>query len=343
MSIIPFSPHKDSFIYDHNKKDKKLNLTDEELSEIDLGKLSLENEQLKQLDNSNEVLRAILWNSKGETKSGYAAFRKLLSKIITNDVNFDLFITQEPLSVVNKNYIDNYFNNGFDIVYPVKRKARKEVAIIYRKEKIQVLKNENPYSLIEESLIKDKIEYSNFFVMNGKGRIQITQFKTLTESPTNICVFNIHSVYRFSDKVKEDFILNFFKFVKWYINKILSPNEEEFNLLVAGDFNYDIYLKEFPDLVLNKLGLKIVIPSPPTIDSSYDEKEIAPTYIDYFLTVYDDRNGLKVCDVSKLPIRFDNYQDEFEGAADLRQDKDLLSSKVSTHDPQYCCLKIKSK
>ncbi|KAM9959063.1 hypothetical protein ACTFIR_000114 [Dictyostelium discoideum] len=343
MSIIPFSPHRDSFINDLNKKDKKLNLTNEELSEIDLGKLKLENELLKQIDNSNEILRAILWNSKGETKAGYAAFRKLLSQIITKDLYFDLFITQEPLSVVDKNYIDNYFNNDYEIVYPVKKKARKEVAIIYRKKKIQVLKNENPYSLIEESRINDNIEYSNFFLINGKGRIQITHFKTITESPNNICVFNIHSVYKFSDKVKDEFILSFFRFVKWYINKILSPKEERFNLLVAGDFNYDIFSKDFPDLVFNKLGLKIVIPSPPTIDSSYDEKEIAPTNIDYFITVHDVRNGLTVSNVSKLPIRFDNYQDEFKGAADLREDKDLLSSKVSTHDPQYCCLKIKSE
>ncbi|KAM9997666.1 hypothetical protein ACTFIY_007307 [Dictyostelium cf. discoideum] len=283
MSIIAFSPHRDNFINDLNKKDKKFDLTDEELSEIDLRKLNLENEQLKQLDNSSEILRAILWNSKGDSKAGYAAFRKLLSKIITKDFNFDLFITQEPVSVVDKNYIDNYFNNNFGIVYPVKRKARNEVAIVYRKEKIKLLKNENPYSLIEESITKDNVKYSNFFC------------------------------------------------------------NERFNLLVAGDFNYDIFSKDFPDLILKNVGLNIVIPLPPTIDSSYNEEEIAPSNIDYFITVHDVKNGLNFSNVHKLPIRFDNYQNDFEGVGDLRQNKDLMSSKVSTHDPQFCCLNIKSE
>lgn len=338
MSIIPISPHKDNSINNH--KDK-LDLTQEELSEIDLGKLDLENEELKQLDNSSEILRAILWNSKGETRSGYAGFRMLLSQKIVEDINFDLFITQEPVSVVEKNYSKKYFNKDFGIVYPVRPKARKEVAIVYRKEKIHVLKNEDPYSLIQRSL-KDKITYSGFFLFHGKRRIQITHFKTQTESPTKICVFNIHSVYRFTDQVKEDFILSFFKLIKWYIEKILSPNNEKFNLLVAGDFNNDIFLKNYPDLIYNAIGLQIIIPSPPTIDTSYNEGEIAPTNIDYFITVRDVKNGLNVSNVSKLPIRFANYQDSFEGVADLREENDLSPSRVSTHDPQYCCLKIKS-
>ncbi|KAM9968480.1 hypothetical protein ACTFIW_002921 [Dictyostelium discoideum] len=338
MSIIPICPHKDNSIKNH--KDK-LDFTKEELSEIDLSKLDLENEKLKQLNNSSEILRAILWNSKGETRSGYADFRKLLSQKIVEDINFDLFITQEPVSVVEKNYIKNYFNKDFGIVYPVRLKARKEVAIVYRKKKIQVLKNEDPYSLIQTSL-KDGITYSGFFLFHGKGRIQITHFKTQTESPTKICVFNIHSVYKFADRVKEDFILSFFKFIKWYINKILSPNNEKFNLLVAGDFNNDIFLKNYPDLILKEIGLQIGIPFPPTIGAFYDEEEIAPTNIDYFITVHDVKNGLTVSNVSKLPIRFVNYQDSFEGVADSREEKDLSPSKVSTHDPQYCCLMINS-
>ncbi|KAM9999262.1 hypothetical protein ACTFIZ_002804 [Dictyostelium cf. discoideum] len=339
MPLIPFSPHKDLCINENNT----FNFKEEEISEMYKNQVDLENDALKKLDNSKDILRAILWNSKGETKSGYAAFRMELSKTIIKDFNFDLFITQEPVSVVDKNYIGKYFNNEYGIIFPVKLKARKEVAIVYRKEKIKVLKNEDPYELIEQSRRgNDKIDYPGVFISHGKGRIQITHFKTKTKPQTQICVFNIHSVYKFKDQVKKDFILSFFKFVKWYINKILSPKGESFNLLVAGDFNNDIFSNDFPELIFNEIGLQISLPSPPTIDSFYDEKEIAPSNIDYFVSVHHAKNSLNVNNVRKLPIRFINYQNNFEGVAELRENKNLVSFKVSTHDPQFCCLSIKS-
>ncbi|KAK5575616.1 hypothetical protein RB653_006749 [Dictyostelium firmibasis] len=338
QSSFPFSPHKDTY---NNKKE--FNFTVDEATEMLKNKLTISNKYLKAQHNVNAIIHLVQWNSKGSTTAGYSTFRNLLTKVITNDINFDLFITQEPISVVEKNLIDKNFNSDYNVIYPVDKRARKEVAIVYRNEVISILKNLNPYKLIDES--EPFVNYRNkYFINQAKKRIQITHFNyNDKEDKKNyeICVFNFHSVYSAcTNEVKKNFIIDFFKFVKWYIdNKIEKDN---FNLLIAGDFNYDIYQDDDLCKSVNEIcGLKILIPAPPTIDSTYNELEIAPTNIDFFVTISDPKNGININRVSKLPIRFENYQKEFENVKEIKNLKNLIPSKVSTHDAQSCYLTLK--
>ncbi|EGC35121.1 hypothetical protein DICPUDRAFT_33911 [Dictyostelium purpureum] len=334
------SPHK----YLYNKNDENDNRFNQEETYSNIL------HELIQLEKPENILRVFLWNSKGLTKKGYAKLRKITNQIITRDIQFDLYVTQEPLSINEKNYLKSFNDSEkkYLITYPPG--SKKEVAIIYNKQKLSIDKDgiKNSYNLIEESKRKDNnqgVEYTTDFLDKGKYRTQIVHFKikwgdVKANSGLKLCVINIHSVYLgYSEEDRRDFLLEFFKFVNWYINNKIA--NEPIKLLILGDFNLDLIEWKIEEKVFNTIGLKLVISTTPNIDENYSETEISKKKIDFFCTVFDE-NYVNIRNVSKIPVRYKNYINDFRDIQVYLNKKNLDIKGISTHDPLFCYLTFDS-
>ncbi|EGC29996.1 hypothetical protein DICPUDRAFT_42092, partial [Dictyostelium purpureum] len=342
------SPHK--YI---NNKNGTFNFKQEEILEIESNSINISNE-LIQLQNPEygKILRVFLWNSIGDGKKGYSECRMMINQENTRDTQFDLYVTQEPAYTKEENYLKcfNLTEEKYQITYPPDSKD--QVAIIFNKQKLSIDEDghKNSYKLIEESRKKENnqgIEYTTQFPKYGQKRIQIVHFKIQNEIDDmeadgclKLCVINIHSVHNnYTIEKKKTFILEFFKFVNWYINNKLA--NEPIKLLILGDFNLDLINEDIDQLVYDEIGLNLVISTSPKIDAHYSEDDISKTNIDFFCTVYN-KNYVNIHNVSKIPLRFENYYKDFQMIQDFIKTHQLNVKKISTHDPQFCYLTFNS-